>query len=116
MGLRCGRETRNDPVNVLRYSDLRSGCAASLAMPRPYGGLRRFGFAETSQSRRGRPNGQIVLSEPVSASEGSRGRPRGKLQLAEDVGDMAVDGVLAENQALRDVAVGETLGDQAENL
>jgi hypothetical protein len=29
---------------------------------------------------------------------------------------MAVDGVLAENEALRDVVVRETLGDQAENL
>jgi hypothetical protein len=29
---------------------------------------------------------------------------------------MAVDGVLAENQALRDVVVREALGDQAENL
>ena len=29
---------------------------------------------------------------------------------------MAVDGVLAENEALRDVAVRETLGDQTENL
>ena len=29
---------------------------------------------------------------------------------------MAVDGVLAENEALRDVVVRETLRDQAENL
>jgi hypothetical protein len=29
---------------------------------------------------------------------------------------MAVDGVLAENEALRDVVVRKTLGDQAENL
>jgi len=29
---------------------------------------------------------------------------------------MAVDGVLAENEALRDVVVRETLGDQTENL
>src|SRR5436309_15437046 len=29
---------------------------------------------------------------------------------------MAVDGVVAEDEALRDVVVGETLGDEAENL
>jgi hypothetical protein len=29
---------------------------------------------------------------------------------------MAVDGVLAEYEALRDVVVGEAFGDQAENL
>ena len=29
---------------------------------------------------------------------------------------MAVDGVLAENEALRDVVVRETLGDQTEHL
>jgi hypothetical protein len=29
---------------------------------------------------------------------------------------MAVDGVLAENEALRDAVVRATLGDQAENL
>src|SRR5512133_1320735 len=55
-------------------------------------------------------------SEPVSASEGSCGRPRGKPQFAKDVRDVTVDGVLAEHEALGDIAIRETLCHQIEHL
>jgi hypothetical protein len=57
-----------------------------------------------------------LLYEPVSARERGRGCPRGKPQLAKDVRDVAVDGVLAENEALRDVVIRETLGNETEYL
>ena len=47
---------------------------------------------------------------------GGRGRPRGELELAQDVGDVAVNGVLAHHQPLGDLPVREALGEQAQHL
>src|SRR5438128_2072381 len=55
-------------------------------------------------------------AEPVPSGEGGGGCPRREPELPEDVGDVAIDGVLAENQPLRDVAIREALRDQLEHL
>src|SRR5215213_11931961 len=47
---------------------------------------------------------------------GRGGRARGDAELAEDVGDVAVDGVLAQHEPLGDLPVGEALGDELEHL
>ena len=57
-----------------------------------------------------------AIAEPVSAGEGGGGCPRGEPELPEDVGDVAIDGVLAENQPLRDVAIRAAFRNQGEHL
>lgn len=42
--------------------------------------------------------------------------PIGQMQLAEDVGDVALDGLLAQVEALRDLRVAQPLGYELEHL
>jgi len=56
-----------------------------------------------------------VSSSPERTAWAAAG-PRGEVQLAKDVGDVPVHGVLADDQPLGDLAVGESLGEQPEHL
>src|SRR5918996_3197522 len=55
-------------------------------------------------------------AESVATGEGRGGRSGRKFQLSQDVRDVAIDGVLAQNEPLGDVSVRETLGNQIEYL
>src|SRR5437879_1274616 len=57
-----------------------------------------------------------AIGEPVLAGEGGGGCPRGEPELPQDVGDVAIDGVLAEHKPLSDVAIREAIGNQREHL
>src|SRR2546428_2673014 len=82
----------------------------------------RYGPSEVSASRKLanlRADTRMARScyaEPVPAGERGGGCPRREPELPEDVGDVAIDGVLAENQPLRDVAIGEAFRNQREHL
>ena len=55
-------------------------------------------------------------AEPVAAGQGRCSRARAQPELPKDVGDVAVHGVLAQNEARRDVAIRQSLGDEIEHL
>jgi hypothetical protein len=51
-----------------------------------------------------------------SSGESDRGGAGRKIQLGQDVGDMTVDGVLADVELAGDLLIAEALGHQPENL
>src|SRR6266508_859846 len=57
-----------------------------------------------------------AMPEPVAAGERSCSSSRGQPQLAEDVRDVAVHGVLAEDETRCDLAIRTTLRDEVEHL
>src|SRR4029079_11824477 len=58
----------------------------------------------------------VPAMQAVLARKRSRGSPRGEAELAKDVRDVSVDGVLAQDEPLSDLAVRSTLGDKPEHL
>ena len=54
--------------------------------------------------------------EPAAGRLRDRGGARRHAQLVEDIGEMAVDGVIADEQALADRLVAEAVGDQPQHL
>ena len=57
-----------------------------------------------------------ALDDPVAHGLRRRSRPRRLAQLATDIRDVSVHRVGAEYQALSDLGVGQTLGDEAQYL
>src|SRR5262245_29552144 len=80
--------------------------------PRNFGRITHFArAARVGNSTHAAPSHEVVL-----VREGRGGGPRGDVRLVENVADVPVDGLLAEEQLLRDRLVGLAGGDQAQDL
>src|SRR5437868_14448624 len=57
-----------------------------------------------------------VSEQPALGGQGRHGSARADIQLDQDVGHVAVDRVVTDDQALRDLAVGQPGRDEPDNL